>query len=1004
MDKFKELSEQRKKWVEASQENNFEAGLSRLLTGLYPEKAHFIYELLQNAEDAKASEVTFILNDNSVEFEHDGRPFALDDIKAITGIGISTKSDDYTKIGKFGVGFKAVFAYTQTPEIHSKDYHFRISALVVPESISPLLKSDKKSLTRFLFPFNNPQKLQEKAREEIERNLRQLNENTLLFLSNIRKIEYLLPDATNGFLERSEKEQNRIEIAIKHPEDDKPTSTCFLRFEKNVEIIDKDETSESAKQKHCKIAIAFKMLEKSGNDNSDETLDVPKKSNWKIIPAVPGQVCIYFPAEKETSNLYFHLHAPFASTVARDSIRDCDANNELRNHLAELIAEAMTIIRDQKLLTVNFLSVLPNNKDNLSSFYKPIQDSLIKIFRSESLTPMKQGNHAAASGIFRGQIKLSNLISDNNLAKIMGDDFFPPMWVANPPQKNQREDNFLSSLGIEEWSPEDLIETLKRQTASPWLSEKTDEWHQELYAFLKENDGEEKLKPYRIVRTSSGTYKRGEDCFFSNDGNKSDALMPCVATGVYASGENEQEKKKAKEFLTNIGVREIGEIEKVESILKHRYATEAQILNWEIYISDLKCFINCLYNTKRDDLSKIKNMLEKYSIFKSEDNKWHRPKDIYLDAPFRETNLTAYYKAIDDIAHKHNLRQPLSSDYISIKDKISLDEISSFAVCLGAQEALNIKKDDLRRHKTDYRIDYLEEILQFKNIQISKLIWNACSSKKDSDYLYMQTRGNANCYFRRDGASTLITILKRYEWIPQQQPDSKLIFTKPIDADPSLLPEGFQFDHGWEWIKVLEFGASIRLRKDEETREMQRQNAEYRQEEEVLKKYGLTEIAEFKQKDPEGFDYFFLEYKERNNKRPPCELPTRPVQNPERRKENMEKSYNDAPQKEYIRKETSQRESRGTIDDPKSSLTYWYKLDTGEMICQICRNEMPFKKRHGDEYYFEKIEAFTGKYFLKENESQWLALCPVCAAKYKEFIKYSYDTDELKSLKKIFYL
>ena len=69
-----------------------------------------------------------------------------------------------------------------------------------------------------------------------------------------------------------------------------------------------------------------------------------------------GQVCIYFPAAKETSNLLFHLHAPFASTVARDSVRDDPANvKKLLNHLADLVAESMSAIRDRGIVKYRIL-------------------------------------------------------------------------------------------------------------------------------------------------------------------------------------------------------------------------------------------------------------------------------------------------------------------------------------------------------------------------------------------------------------------------------------------------------------------------------------------------------------------------------------------------------------------------------------------------------------------------------------------------------------------------
>ena len=110
---LEELRQKRRKWVDANRENNFEEGIKRLLTDLYPDNAHFIYELLQNAEDARdknlpdskgALTVRFTLTNDSVEFEHDGEMlFSLSNVDSITSIGASTKRNDPTSIGKFGV-------------------------------------------------------------------------------------------------------------------------------------------------------------------------------------------------------------------------------------------------------------------------------------------------------------------------------------------------------------------------------------------------------------------------------------------------------------------------------------------------------------------------------------------------------------------------------------------------------------------------------------------------------------------------------------------------------------------------------------------------------------------------------------------------------------------------------------------------------------------------------------------------------------------------------------
>lgn len=67
------LIEKRKSWVQINKENNFHDSIKNLLTELYPDNAHFIYELLQNAEDAQATNVSFYLHKDKLVFEHDGK-------------------------------------------------------------------------------------------------------------------------------------------------------------------------------------------------------------------------------------------------------------------------------------------------------------------------------------------------------------------------------------------------------------------------------------------------------------------------------------------------------------------------------------------------------------------------------------------------------------------------------------------------------------------------------------------------------------------------------------------------------------------------------------------------------------------------------------------------------------------------------------------------------------------------------------------------------------------
>lgn len=635
-DDIADIAEKRERLVEANRENNFESGLKRLLKDLYPDNAHFIYELLQNAEDARAQEVRFILHEDRIEFEHDGeRLFSINDVDAITSIGFSNKRHDATNIGKFGVGFKAVFAYTETPEVESGQFHFQIHDMVVPRPDRSSRSKSGDKQTRFVLPFNNPKKPKDRARSEIETLLRSLDATTLLFLTHIRKIEYLLPDSSNGYIERIGLGKSRFEIRVQQPTEIVYSSTWFLKFEKEVQVEDDEAENEDCEIKTCRIAVAFGLSpvetktgteEKKGDGAGDTTLQ------WELVPMEPGRVCIYFPADKETSNLRFHLHAPFASTVARDSVRECPGNNALRDHLSDLLAESMSAIRDQGLLNVRALALLPNDRDNLPDFYQPFMDRVVKEFQENNLVPMKCGGHAAASGIFRGSRALSDLIDDDDMVMLLGEDYVAPVWASNPPQRNQREDNFLSMLGIEQWDAAKLVKALGRlnkDALEPWMRGKDDKWHQTLYSILNDylnalpsyvqTEETKTIKGVGLVRCSDEIYRKGCECFFPTGGIEHDDKLPRVASGVYSSGSDDSQKVKAKAFLHEAGVQELDTVERVIRTILSKYQTAPNLENVDFPTSaELKAIISALSSDSKEKTERLLAECRKTPFIKAE--------------------------------------------------------------------------------------------------------------------------------------------------------------------------------------------------------------------------------------------------------------------------------------------------------------------------------------------------------------------------------------------------
>ena len=188
----------RQKLLDGIEANEGDISL-RIFEDFYPDEAHFIYELLQNAEDAGAAEVAFELTQHGCSFEHNGtRHFDERDIRGITGIFNSSKKEKTDKIGKFGVGFKSVFVYTDSPIVFSKNHSFKIVKLVLPVEVTP--KKNLGQLTRFELPFNNPKKNVKAAHAEIKAGLEQLSETTLLFLKNTRHIKWRIDDKKGEIL------------------------------------------------------------------------------------------------------------------------------------------------------------------------------------------------------------------------------------------------------------------------------------------------------------------------------------------------------------------------------------------------------------------------------------------------------------------------------------------------------------------------------------------------------------------------------------------------------------------------------------------------------------------------------------------------------------------------------------------------------------------------------------------------------------------------------------
>lgn len=945
-------------------------GIRKIVEDIYPDSAHFIYELLQNAEDTGATEARFMLSETSLAFEHNGRPFDPRDIYAITDIGEGTKAKENDKIGRFGVGFKAVFAYSETPHIWSPTFSFRITDLVLPSALE--LKPDLGSRTLFEFPFNNPKKSTNDAYTEIKAGLSELAETTLLFLSHLESISWQIGEIESGEVLRIQRSKNHFEV-LKQSGSETTASSHFLKFDKPVNGLEKQ-----------RVAVAF-ALDFLPNIRQFDTKQ-PLARQLKIIPSEPGQVAVFFPAEKEISGLRFHIHAPFVPELSRASIKETSANQPLFQQLATLTAASLHHIRDLGLLTADFLAVLPNPQDPLHSRYQDIRFAIVEEMNNQPLTPTHAKSHAPAKDLLQARAVLKELLSGDDIEFLVDYDGGPPQWAVGAAQKNSNADRFLAGLAISEWDIERFIELLEEKAAEnywqesddefmAWLAKKPVSWHQQLYSLLyaelSPNRQCKRLVELKLIRLSDSNYSVGSKCFFPSDNIEQDEVLPRVDAGVYTTGRSKTQQESSRRLLEEVGVREVGEAEQVEVILKQRYTSD----NLKPKKADLKRFIALV--EKEHDKAGI---FAPYFIFERKDGKWSRPSQVFLDKPFMDTGLSSYYEAVGPHMNCIALADTYQDCGISVK------RLVKFAAAVGAQTQLGItttscssnpqwvylKSVGGERHTSpidrDYVITGLKVLLAKPSIPVSKLIWQTmCSLSHHSNYLQATYRKNES-WGSRKADSQLVYHLREAAWVPQ----GNGLFVRPEKASQALLPEGFPFDPGWPWLKAIHFGQEA-VRKSEE----QRQRLTAAKELGFADCESLERAKRFAVLPPEEQERI-LEDIERKATR---ELPEHESTNPERRSERVIMQAANAPERRTEERTRSVSVGQGDVKQEAAQyLIQQYTNIDGEMICQVCKASLPFKLDDGSAY-FEKVE-FLPK-LKKHHYENYLALCPNHAAMFQ---------------------
>ncbi|KAF8621710.1 hypothetical protein AX15_007571 [Amanita polypyramis BW_CC] len=310
----------------------------------YPYSASILREILQNSDDAKATKQIFVLvkGKDPALIAYNDAQFYDDDWKAIQSIHQSSKKQDTSKIGKYGVGFRACYHITDVPQIlsgasfaildplHSggmkltydefvaTDHHnhfYFFSDISEPKSFPgtvirlPLRSSPSELSQRSVHVDELHQMIKEYIAEELN--------ISLLFLDNLRMIEIWETDGTGKTCLATWTKSERISV---HQSEDR----SFIAYDSMLSngttqfswrIIQTQYSEEEAKSRLGGESV--NDIFKKHKLQPDVRLAHPLSSDGYKS----GRLFTFLPLPSKT-DFPVHIHALFALTSSRQGLRN----------------------------------------------------------------------------------------------------------------------------------------------------------------------------------------------------------------------------------------------------------------------------------------------------------------------------------------------------------------------------------------------------------------------------------------------------------------------------------------------------------------------------------------------------------------------------------------------------------------------------------------------------------------------------------------------------------
>lgn len=739
--------------------------LDTVSSDIYSESQRFVFELIQNADDAAKdtnNAVHFDFLPNCLIVSHNGKPFDENDIISLTGAGASTKRADPTKTGYKGIGFKSVFGKSERVTILSDGYQFRFDKSVhktkLPWQIIPiwtepkdLSKEIQDTILKSKFAVSTV--IEVRNVDSLLNDLNELlsNGQILLFLRRISKISVSQNGKSITSIEKKIFSQDVAFNEVTLSKDGKEISSWLTKTFEKIPI--SAETKEALQQDD-------KMPEKLKEAEFTEISFAAKIEEGKLkqLKKEESLIFTYLPTKCNKFDFPFLVNGSFLTTAAREDLHEDRVWNQwLFNLVAEKIVDWLQILASSKF-KFHILHLLPQKFGNsLNELKISFDNSLDKSGKEKAFVPSKALKLKKPSELIVDKTGLSELdfISSETLIDFINQQgktkFGKDAFVHSKMQRVER----LKFFGAFFFEPENLegfflsdVFKSNHDTSENFKlinyfhqidkSDETKLWHEKLKAI-----------PFiygkgKILRAPSQICFPYKSANVSDDNKKPTVIHPDVITSIDSNPE-------IKDWLRILGVSEFSDIAYLEVEIIPQLDTIIEKRNYK----ELTRYIFELH--KKNELTQEHYQSLSGLKLLCKDNSFHNAGDCFL------SDFYIPALRLEKLYHDCN--------YVDVSYKEVYDETTEwklFFIKIGVSETISIRRLERlnsqqlissfqcdRSFFSEYssaagynysffaysltKISFIEKAVDYK---FSKLFWEALlSSNVEMEQLKQETRG-----------------------------------------------------------------------------------------------------------------------------------------------------------------------------------------------------------------------------------------------------------------------